>query len=110
MNRFEIIMQHNPIENERIRPELLNDLIDFLWDDFTIGNYNFLVLSYREKAAYMQVKIDEDAYFIVEVLSDGKLYQLQVDERSTVKSLFKGYYLGYDLDLSPFKDITNLIH
>ena len=110
MNQFEVIMQHNPYEGEVISPETLNKQIDFVWDDFTIDNYNFLVLSYKEKPAYMQLKIDEEAFYVVEVLKDEALYQLKLDERSTVKSLFKGYYLGFDLDLSVFKDITCRIH
>ena len=110
MSKFELIMQLNPYKGERMSPELLSDLIDFVWDDFTIGNYNFLVLSYVESPAYMQLKIDEDAFYVVEVLKDERLYQLKLEERSTVKALFKGYFLGFDLDLSPFKDITRVIH
>lgn len=110
MNRFEVIMQHNPFDGERISPELLADLIDFVWDDFTIANYNFLVLSFRDTPAYMQMKIDEEAFFVVEVLREGRLYEIKLDERSTVKALFKGYLLEYDLDLSPFKEITHRIH
>lgn len=109
MNQFEVIMQYNPYEDEGINLETLNKQIDFVWDDYTIDNYNFLVLSYTDKPAYMQLKIDEDAYYVVEVLKDSILYQIKLDEKSIVKSLFKGYFKEFEIDFSVFKNITDKI-
>ena len=109
MNQFEIIMQYNPYEDEGINLETLNKQIDFVWDDYTIDNYNFLVLSHTDKPAYMQLKIDEDAFYVVEVLENEVLHQIKLDEKSTVKSLFKGYFNNFDLDFSVFENITNKI-
>lgn len=109
MNQFEIIMQYNPYEDEGVNLETLNKQIDFVWDDYTIDNYNFLVLSHKNKPAYMQVKIDEDAFYVVEVLNEGNIYQIKLDEKTTVKSLFKGYFKEFDLDFSVFKNITDKI-
>ena len=110
MSPFEIIMQYNPYEEEGVTIESINKQIDFVWDDFTIDNYNFLVLSYKHKPAYMQLKIDQEAFYVVEVLDNGKLYELKLDERDTVKALFKGYFLEYTLDMTPFKQITHIVH
>lgn len=109
MNKFEVIMQYNPYENEGLNQETLNKQIDFVWDDYTIDNYNFLVLSRTDKPAYMQLKIDEDSFYVLEVLENEVLYQIRLDEKSTIKSLFKGYLKEFELDFSVFKNITDLI-
>ena len=69
--QFEIIMQHNPYEHESLDLITINKCIDFVWDDFTIANYNFFVLSRVDIASYMQMKIDDEAYFVIEVLEEG---------------------------------------
>lgn len=106
---FEIIMQYNPLEHHPVDLETINELIDFVWEEFTIANYNFFVLSRTDKASYMQYKIDENAMLILEVLEEGRVYRLELDDRETLKLIFKGYYELYDLDLSIFKDVTDLI-
>lgn len=106
---FEIIMQYNPLENHPVDLETINELIDLVWEEFTINNYNFFVLSRTDIASYMQFKIDENALLILEVLQEGRVYRLDLDDRDTLKLIFKGYYELFDLDLSVFTDITDLI-
>lgn len=106
---FEIIMQYNPLENHPVDMETINELIDLVWEEFTINNYNFFVLSRTDIASYMQYKIDENAMLILEVLQDGRVYRLELDDRDTLKLIFKGYYELFDLDLSIFTDVTDLI-
>ena len=106
---FEIIMQYNPLENHPVDLETINELIDLVWEEFTIKNYNFFVLSRTDIASYMQFKIDENALLILEVLENGRVYRLELDDRETLKLIFKGYYELFDLDLSVFTDITDQI-
>ncbi len=106
---FEIIMQYNPLENHPVDMQTINELIDLVWEEFTIGNYNFFVLSRTDIASYMQYKITENGVLVLEVLQDGKVYRLELDDRETLKLIFKGYYELFDLDLKVFTDVTELI-
>lgn len=106
---FEIIMQYNPYADEPIDMVQINQCIDLVWDDYTVMNYNFLVLSRTDKASYLQVKISEDAQFVVETLLDGKVYQLLLDDKETVSAIFKGYFMDFDFDITVFTDITHTI-
>lgn len=102
-------MQYNPLENHPVDLETINELIDLVWEEFTINNYNFFVLSRTDIPSYMQYKIDENAMLILEVLQEGRVYRLELDDRDTLKLIFKGYYELFDLDLSVFTDVTDLI-
>lgn len=106
---FEIIMQYNPLENHPVDIQTINELIDLVWEEFTISNYNFFVLSRTDIASYMQFKITEHGMFILEVLEDKRVYRLELDNIDTLKAIFKGYYELFDLDLSVFKDVTEQI-
>lgn len=106
---FEIIMQHNPLEGHTIDSQTINELIQTVWDDFTISDYNFFVLSRTDIASYMQFKVNEDAMFVLEVLQDERVYRLKLDDIETLKLIFKGYFSLFDLDISVFTDVTELI-
>lgn len=102
-------MQYNPKENYEITMETINELISFVWEEFSLGHYNFLVLSKVNEASYMQFFINEDADFILEVLINAKVYRITLDDMDTLKSIFNGYFKGFDLDISVFTDVTNKI-
>ena len=106
---FEIIMQYNPKEEYEINVSTLNELISFVWEEFTLGHYNFLVLSKINEPSYMQFFLNEDADFILEVLIDTKVYRLQLDDIEILKSIFAGYFKGFTIDTTLFEDVTNII-
>lgn len=106
---FEIIMQYNPKEDYEVNIETINELISFVWEEFSLGHYNFLVLSKIEEPSYMQFFINEDADFILEVLLDEKVFRLVLDDMETLKSIFAGYFKGFNIDTSVFTDITDSI-
>ena len=100
-NSFTFEMQDSPFEvGEIVTKQLIEDALDYIFEDYTLGNFNFFLLSHQD--SFIQA-IFENGYWHIELcLTDGIILTKNSIKDSEVYCLFYNFFNSNMIDTSSF--------
>lgn len=100
---FTFDMQDSPFDSEEIvTKHLIKEALDYIFEDYTLGNFNFFVLNHQD--TFIRVIFENGHWHIELSLIDGVILAKNSTKDSEVYSLFYNFFDSNIIDTSSFHE------